>query len=211
MVPRCDMGVAPYRWPRNRQWEPGIHDKRANRGIWFVLIIYAIVMIGVIANVGPGPLLDGGLGILLFLFAPLAAWILFFIIGQTSRRDIQMEDLKYFEILPERLSEIVGGVLEDVPIQYERAGPHTGGEDDGSDTFRLLDRPWTGISVLVERNPLIARVDLAAVTIRGAYSGKEEVEQLKDRIDKAGMRELIDRYERGLRERGPELLVYGGE
>ena len=45
------MGVAPYKWPDDRDWQPGIHDKRANRGMWLVLLLYVIFLVIILLNV----------------------------------------------------------------------------------------------------------------------------------------------------------------
>ena len=49
---RCTMGVAPYSWPQQREWKPGVYDKRANLGMYFILILYSVFYIGFSLNVG---------------------------------------------------------------------------------------------------------------------------------------------------------------
>ena len=117
------MGVSPYKWPHERQWEPGIHDKRANRGMWFVLVIFAGGCIGVFLTLSDIP--GDGLFLLLLMGAILAVLVVFFLVGQTSRRDVQVEELKYFAIPPDWLSEVVVGVLDDAGIGHRRNGPHS--------------------------------------------------------------------------------------
>ena len=63
----------------------------------------------------------------------------------------------------------------------------------------------------VERNPLIARVDLASVTVRGNYSSKEYIEAIKARIDQVALQARVDQYEKGLANENPELVVYGDD
>jgi hypothetical protein len=203
------MGVAPYSWPHQREWKPGIYDKRANLGIWFALIVYSIFYIGFTLNAGLDLLLGEFLIGFLFLTFILALVVAFFIIGQTVRRDVRVEEIKYFDIQPERLSRVVLQVLKDSAIRHTRSGPHVKREDYWIDTFALVGHPWDGISLEVERNPLIARVDLACVTVRGMSRSTEHIDDLKDRIDGAAMGELLDRFETNRLEDRPDLVVYG--
>lgn len=203
------MEVAPYSWPHEREWKPGIYDKRANMGMWFILIIYSIFFIGITLNAGLDLLLGELLFMFLFMIIILGGIIAFFIIGQTVRRDVKVEDVKYFDIQPDRLSQVVIRLLEDDSIPHNRDGPHEKREDYWLDTFHLLGPSWEGISLEVERNPLIARVDLASVTVRGMSRSMEHLDKIKERIDTAAMQELLDRYERDLGEGKPELVIYG--
>ena len=202
------MGVAPYSWPHDREWQPGIHDKRANRGMWFVLMIYIIFFIGFTVNIGFEVLFGEGFLILLFWSAILVVLVVFFIMGQVSRRDIKVEEVKYFDLQPRKLSGLVMDVLKTDSIPHSRDGPHRKTSDDWLDTFWLLDRPWQGISLEVERNPLIARVNLASVTVRGSDSSREYIEAIKARIDQVVLQTHVERYEDGLRKTAPDLNVF---
>jgi hypothetical protein len=163
------MGVAPYSWPHDREWQPGIHDKRANRGMWFVLMVYTIFIIGIVLNAGPDLLSVEMLPFMLFLLVILGALIAFFIVGQTTRRDIKVEQVKYFPFKPEHLSGLVMDVL---------------------------------------RADLIARVDMASVTVRGSDSSREHIEAIKARIDQVALQAHVGRYEDGLRKTAPDLNVF---
>ncbi|MCJ2541199.1 MAG: hypothetical protein LN414_08020, partial [Candidatus Thermoplasmatota archaeon] len=90
-----------------------------------------------------------------------------------------------------------------------RDGPHEKREDYWLDTFHLRGQPWEGITLEVERNPLIARVDLASVTVRGMSRSMEHLDKIKERIDTVAMQELLVRYERDLGEGKPDLVIYG--
>ena len=203
------MGVAPYSWPHAREWQPGIHDKRSNLGMWFVLIVYLLFFIGFTSFIGLDLLLGDYLVALTFMVTVLAGIVALFLVGQTARRDIKVEDLKYFEVRPERLSELLKGVLDMDRVKYLRDGPHQAREDYWKDTFKLVGDPWEGITLVVERNPLIARVDTASVTVRGTSRSTVQFDKVKEKVDGAVMRELIDRYGLEKRTERPDLVVYG--
>ncbi|UCC93736.1 MAG: hypothetical protein JSW25_03470 [Thermoplasmata archaeon] len=205
------MGVAPYSWPHEREWKPGLYDKRANLGIWFALIVYSIFYIGITLNIGPELLFGELLFVFLFLTCVLAILVAFFIVGQTVRRDVRVEEIKYFDIPPERLSEVVYDLLMADSIHHTRDGPHIPREDYWLDTFTLIGPHWDGITLVVERNPLIARVDLACVTIRGMSRSTEQINDIEERIDGVAMGELLDRYEGNIRRDRPNLVLYGDD
>lgn len=205
------MGVAPYTWPHEREWQPGIHDKRTNLNMWFVLIIYLIFFIGFSLNAGPDLLLSDLLPVFIVMVMALVGIFVFFVIGQASKRDVKVEEFKYYNVRPERLSEALKANLESDRIRYRRDGPHQMKEDYWEDSFHLINRPWTGISLVVERNPLIARVDLASVTVRGMSRAMDRVTQVKDRVDGVAMQELLHRYEQDKLKDRPDLVVYGEE
>jgi hypothetical protein len=190
---------------------PGIFDKRANLGIWFVLIVYTIFYIGITLNAGFDLMLGEFLLGFLFLTTIQGLVVAFFILGQTVRRNVKVEELKHFDIQPDRLSEVVLGIFTDDSIAHTRDGPHVKREDYWLDTFHLAGDPWEGITVEVERNPLIARVDVASITVRGSSRSMEHIDDIEKRIDGAAMRELLERYERDKREDRPDLVVYGDE
>jgi hypothetical protein len=209
MVLRCDMGVAPFKWPKDREWEPGIHDKRSNRGMWFVLVVYAFGLFGIAGVSGVERLWNDILIYWLILWIPLIFLVIYLIIGQLSHREVKVEEVKYVEIQPERCSELVLGMLEDSAIPFLRDGPHQRKEDYWEDTFHLRGQPWEGLSLQVERNPLIARVDIASVTIRGGYTSLEQIDVIKERVDSAVMRVMLHGYELERTKRKPDLVIYG--
>ncbi|MCK5254159.1 MAG: hypothetical protein KAQ96_14470, partial [Thermoplasmata archaeon] len=182
---------------------------RANLGIYFILIIYSIFFIGFTLNAGLDQMLGELLVLFMFMIVIMGGIIAFFILGQTVRRDVKVEEVKYFDIRPDRLSEVVLRLLNDDSISHNRDGPHEQSEDYWLDTFHLMGQSWEGISLEVERNPLIARVDLASVTVRGMSHSMEHLDKIKERIDTATMQELLDRYERDLGEGKPDLVIYG--
>jgi len=203
------MEVAPHSWPHERDWKPGIYDKRTNLGIYLILIMYTIFFIGFTLNAGLDLMLSDLLVLFLFMIIIMGGLIAFFIIGQTVRRDVKVEEVKYFGIRPDRLSEVVLRLLNDDSISHSRDGPHEKREDYWLDTFQLMGQPWEGITLEVERNPLIARVDLASVTVRGMSRSMEHLDKIKERIDTVAMQELLVRYERDLGEGKPDLVIYG--
>lgn len=205
------MGVAPYSWPHDRDWQPGIHDKRANRGMWFVLVIYIGLLIMFVMGIGIDFLLGEGIWFLLFWLVILAVIVFFFIMGQVSRRDIIVEELKYFDFKPRKLSDLVLEILETDSIPHSRDGPHRKTNDDWLDAFYLLNQPWEGISLEVERNPLIARVDMASVTVRGSERSYEYIEAIKARIDQVALQARVKQYERSLANENPDLVLFGEE
>ncbi len=205
------MGVAPYSWPHEREWQPGIHDKRSNLGMGLVLIIYLLFFIGFSLNMGPR-LLEGHL-LVVFAFMVIVLWgvVAFFLVGKAFKRDVKVEDVKYFDVRPDRLSQLLVETLDMDRIGYTRDGPHQASEDHWEDTFHLSGGPWEGMTLVVERNPLISRVDTASVTVRGSDSSSEHLGKIKERVDGMVMRELIHRYERDMLKDRPELVVYGEE
>jgi hypothetical protein len=205
------MGVAPYSWPHEREWKPGLFDKRANLGMYFILFAYSIFYIGFSLNAGLDLLLTDWLVLFLFMTVILGVIVVLFILGQTARRDVKVEDVKYFDIPPDRLSEIVLDLLGEGSIHHDRDGPHVKREDYWLDTLYLRGQPWDGITVEVERNPLIARVDIASITVRGMSRSMENINVIEERIDGAVMKELLERYEKDVGRDRPDLVVYGDE
>jgi hypothetical protein len=179
--------------------------------MWFVLIIYLIFFIGFSLNAGPDLLLGDLLPVFIAMVMALVGIFVFFVIGQASKRDVKVEELKYYHVRPERLSEALEAKLGSDHIRYRRDGPHQMQEDYWEDTFHLINRPWTGISLVVERNPLIARVDLASVTVRGTSRAMDRVNEVKDRVDGVAMQEMLHRYELDRLAERPDLVVYGEE
>ncbi len=205
------MGVAPYPWPHQQNWQPGVHDKRSNLGMWFVLIIYLVFFIGFTLNVGPQLLASDLLPVFVVLVILLGVIVALFLMGQAVRREVRVEELKYFDIAPERLSQVLAEALDLVNIRYRRDGPKRVKEDYWEDAFHLTGPTFEGITLVVERNPLIARVDKASVTIRGTSRSIKGIDKVKELVDGAAMRELLDRYESDRREDRPDLVVYGEE
>lgn len=205
------MGVAPYSWPHQREWRPGINDRRTSPGLWIVLIIYLIFFIGFALNMGPQLLTSGMLPVLAALVIVLGGIAAAFLVGMTSRKDVRVEERKYFDIAPDRLSQVVQEALDLDHVVYRRDGPTREGEREWSDVFHLTGPSLDGIVLAVEGNPLIAMVDKASVTVRGTSRMMEAIERLKHLVDGAATREMVNRYERELHEGRPELVLYGGE
>ena len=205
------MGVAPYSWPHQRDWQPGIYDKRSNLGLWFVLIIYLVFFIGFTLNVGPQLLTTDLLPAFVLLVIALGVIVALFLVGQASRKDVRVEELKYFDIAPKRLSQVVVEALEFAHVGFRRDGPKQVKEDYWEDAFHLAGPTFHGITLVVERNPLIARVDTSSVTVRGSSRSIEGIDRVKELVDGAAMRELLARYEHDRLEDRPDLVVWGEE
>jgi hypothetical protein len=203
------MGVSPYTWPHERKWQPGIHDKRTNLGMWLVLIIYLLFFIGFSLNMGPD-LITGELFLLFILLVIVLAGIIgFFLVGQAARLDVKVEEIKYYAVRPERLSQVLMEALDVEGIGYRREGPRQVQEDYWEDALHLEGQHWSGISLVVERNPLIARVDTASVTIRGSSRSQERIDRMKELVDGVANTELLARYEEDRLKDPPELVIYG--
>lgn len=205
------MGVAPFKWPTDRKWEPGIYDKRSNLGMWFIITLYGGIMLTVTWVVGIDRMVEESLPFMLFLWFPFFALVAYFVAGQLSKRDVQVEEIKYVNVRPERMSDLVLGMLEGHGTRFDRDGPRRPKEDYWKDTFHVSGTSPRGLDLVVERNPLIARVDLASVTVRGPSSAMGEIETLKERVDRVVLREMIDAYGDKRRMDKPELVVYGKE
>jgi hypothetical protein len=177
--------------------------------MWFVLIIYLLFFIGFTLNMGPDLMMGDMLGVFIFLILILATIVALFLVGQAARRDVKVEELKYFSVRPERLSQVLMRSMDKEHIRYMREGPKRVREDYWEDALHLQGPHWSGISLVVERNPLISRVDAASVTIRGSSRSMEHIDRLKELVDGVAMGEMLAQYEHGNLEDRPELVVYG--
>jgi uncharacterized membrane protein (Fun14 family) len=202
------MGVAPYKWPHQREWEPGIYDTRANRGLIFVMVLFAIFLIGFVLDLIMAEALNRFTSIVVLLVGVLVLILVVYLLSRYLRKDISVEELKYFEIEVDRLSTVITRMLDADGIARVTEGPGRKGDDDWYERFDLLSQPWSGISITIERNPLIARVDLSSITLRCHLRSMEHLRKLQDRIDSIGMTEMLDSYEQNVTGEDPVLVVY---
>ena len=203
------MGVAPYLWPHERHWRPGTNDKRGNRTVWFMFIIFTVFLIGLILNLGSIDPQDRLPCLILPIIGEIIlgtlAWL-----GSSTRRDVQVEEVRHLDLEPEALSRAMVRMLEEDGMAYDRKGPREEREGYWLDTFRLRDPPLRGFSLVVERNPLIARVDRVAVMVRCSSKETEPLGRLKERIDEAVMRAQLERFDSRNRAEQPSLVLYEG-
>jgi len=124
--------------------------------------------------------------------------------------EVEVEEVRHLDLPPEALSGAVARMLEEDGIPYHRDGPLREREGYWLDTFHLRDPPWEGFSLVVELNPLVARVDKAAVTVRCTSMAAEPLGTLKERIDGAVMRAQLEGFESEARSERPDLVLYEG-
>ncbi len=202
-------GVAPYRWPHQRHWTPGENDKRGNRTIWFLLIIFTVFIIGILLNFGSLGFQEW-LMCLIFPILGEITLLTLMLLGSSKSRDVQVEEVRHLDLEPETLSLAMARMLDEDGTAYDREGPRQEREGYWLDTFILREPPLEGFSLVVERNPLIARVDKAAVMVRCRSTAMGPMGRLKERVDEAVMRAQLERFESANRSERPDLVIYDG-
>jgi hypothetical protein len=177
----------------DRGWEAGEFDKGSGMDNGRVLLGYTVLAI-VIAVLAPGLVCSSivSAGLIAGIWVLL---LLMFLMGRMSGRQVAVQRRKFFDMGPDRLSRVVEGVLDDATLRYRRTGPAEREPDIWSDAFLLVDHPWEGIEVLVQRDGLIARESPCRVTVQCGERKDPLLDRLQDLVDSAAQVE---------RERGRE-------
>lgn len=188
-------------------WSPGEQDRRANLKAWHIVLLIALI-VGLLLVAAAGVCVSTAIiGLVLGI---LVLVLVFGIAGLSSGREFHCEEVKHFPIGPDRLSGAIELMLTEDAIPHERSPYSTQDMENYQDRFDLTSPPWSGLAIIVERNPLIARVGIARVSVRSRDPGAGALRELEGRVDRAVERE---RAEGGEETRElytpPKYVVFG--
>jgi hypothetical protein len=183
-----------------RGWEAGEYDKASSSGNAWILIGYTVVFL-LLAVLAPG-FICSSIAVLALLVGLWLLLAVMFLMGRFSGRDVTVQRRKFFDMGPDRLSRVVERVLRDLGVRADRAGPSEREPDIYTDSFSLVNHPWKGIVVIVQRDGLIARESPCQVTVQCGERKDPLLESLQERIDRAA------EVERETGEESREWRVY---
>ena len=106
-----------------------------------------------------------------------------------------------------RITPEIARLIMEEGIPHNREGPKGDGEDRWEDRFDLLGPYHLGEAILVERNPLTARVGLSCVTIRSRRREMEPIKALERKIDGAVLTARLF-HEETREDDVPDLVLY---
>ena len=170
-----------------RGWEPGEFDKVGSSGNALVLIGYTVIVV-LLAGAAPEFVCSS----IIVTGMIVGVWLLLlvmFMMGRFSGTGIWAQRSKFFDMGPDRLSRVVERVLRDMGVRAERVGPSEREPDIYTDDFTLVNHPWEGVEVLVQRDGLIARESPCKVTVQCGEAKDPLLDELQDRIDRAAEHE----------------------
>jgi hypothetical protein len=191
---------------RLNEWQRGPYDKRSSPWpLYFVIIFVAIIWIMFLQTVDDP---DDS-----FAMLTVIAWTLIVILFISSvastrfiRRTVRIEEVRYFDLYPQRVSMAIERLLRGEGIPHAREGPTGDGKERWEDRFELLGDEYLGHSIAIERNPITRRVDLSCVSVQSSGRKEEPVTRLKELVESAITAERL-RDESAL-EAPPDLVLY---